>query len=252
MFILQINGAPPTSLIETNEVADTLLDSKDNDKVEEEIEKPPTLTEALTQLGLPQLAATFEKEEIDFDSLVSDLSSENFSSPEYNSCQCKTITILIPRLSIGMRLYSHYNVVLYIMRFLCLQIMCSNDDLKEIGIPMGPRKKLVSFISEWSLKMKQAQVRLSYSFLLFNIFQEKRARLAEEKIAREKEAQIQREQQLSEQSRGIEGVKFVNGVGGTGKPLVVYPQLNFQPSYLFCVGSPIGLFLTIRQIIQYI
>ena len=63
-----------------------LVDSKDNDKIEEEIEKPPTLTEALTQLGLPQLAGTFEKEEIDFDSLISDLSSENCSSPEYNTC----------------------------------------------------------------------------------------------------------------------------------------------------------------------
>ena len=46
-------------------------------------------------------------------------------------------------------------------------MMCSNDDLKEIGIPMGPRKKLVSFISEWSLKMKEAQVRMSYSFFFY-------------------------------------------------------------------------------------
>ena len=82
MFILQTNGTPPTSLIKTCEVDDALVDSKDNDKVEEEIDKAPTLTEALSQLGLPQLATTFEKEEIDFDSLVSDLSSETFKSPE--------------------------------------------------------------------------------------------------------------------------------------------------------------------------
>ena len=82
--------------------------------------------------------------------------------------------------------------------------------------------------------------------ILFIYLLGKETRLAEVTIVREKKAQLQREQQLSEQSRGIEGVKFVSGVGGTGKPLVVYLQLNFQPSYLFCVGSPIGLFLTIR------
>lgn len=29
-----------------------------------------------------------------------------------------------------------------------LQVMCSGDDLKELGIPLGPRKKMLSFIAE--------------------------------------------------------------------------------------------------------
>lgn len=29
-----------------------------------------------------------------------------------------------------------------------LQIMCTNDDLKELGVTMGPRKKLMSYIKE--------------------------------------------------------------------------------------------------------
>ena len=60
--------------------------------------------------------------------------------------------------------------------------MCSNDDLKEIGIPMGPRKRLVSFISEWSVKMKQAQVRMSYSFLFLYIFRRSELDLLKRKL----------------------------------------------------------------------
>ena len=61
-------------------------------------------------------------------------------------------------------------------------MMCSNDDLKEIGIPMGPRKKLVSFISEWSLKMKQAQVRNVIFFLLLYIFRRSELDLLKRKL----------------------------------------------------------------------
>ena len=42
--------------------------------------------------------------------------------------------------------------------------MCSNDDLKELGVPMGPRKKLTSLISEWAIK-KEEQAVCSYNSL---------------------------------------------------------------------------------------
>ena len=32
--------------------------------------------------------------------------------------------------------------------------MCSNDDLKELGLAMGPRKKLSSFITQQSEDLK--------------------------------------------------------------------------------------------------
>ena len=54
------------------------------------------------------------------------------------------------------------------------------------------------------------------------------------------------EMETAEKLQGIEGIKFVKGVAGTGEPLVSYPQLNFNPASLFAVGSPIGLFLTVR------
>ena len=36
--------------------------------------------------------------------------------------------------------------------------MCSNEDLKELGVPLGPRKKLNGFIIEWSQKKQKQEV----------------------------------------------------------------------------------------------
>ncbi|XP_073996179.1 uncharacterized protein isoform X2 [Rhodnius prolixus] len=36
------------------------------------------------------------------------------------------------------------------------------------------------------------------------------------------------------------------GSAGTGQPYIAYPQLNFQPKAFFALGSPIGMFLTVR------
>lgn len=37
--------------------------------------------------------------------------------------------------------------------------MCSNDDLKELEIGMGPRKKLTAFITSQGEKIRAAKVR---------------------------------------------------------------------------------------------
>ena len=41
-------------------------------------------------------------------------------------------------------------------------------------------------------------------------------------------------------------VVYQPGVAGTGQPYVEYPQLNFEPFALFVLGSPVGMFLTVR------
>lgn len=113
------------------------------------------------------------------------------------------------------------------------QLMCTVDDLKELGVPMGPRKKLSTFITE---ELEKQQV-------------------AKERKAREREAREKEQQRLQQQQEAVDsalqkatlqGVKFVRGLAGTGQPFIEYPQLNFQPQFLFALGSPIGLFLTVR------
>ncbi|CAL1673935.1 unnamed protein product [Lasius platythorax] len=40
----------------------------------------------------------------------------------------------------------------------------------------------------------------------------------------------------------------VMGAAGTGQPYIHYPQLNFHPRAFFALGSPIGMFVTVRGI----
>lgn len=143
----------------------------------------PTIEEALQQLGLDSLAQLFQREQIDYESLL----------------------------------------------------MCTNDDLKEIGVAMGPRKKLSSFIVQQAELKKRAE--------------ERREKEERERSAREKEQQRQQETVNASFHRAtLQGVKIVRGLAGTGQPFIDYPQLTFHPKHLFAVGSPIGLFLSVRGV----
>ncbi|KAJ8684380.1 hypothetical protein QAD02_020172 [Eretmocerus hayati] len=43
-------------------------------------------------------------------------------------------------------------------------------------------------------------------------------------------------------------VDYVMGTAGTGQPYIDYPQLSFSPKAFFALGSPIGMFVTVRGI----
>lgn len=43
-------------------------------------------------------------------------------------------------------------------------------------------------------------------------------------------------------------VSYVMGAAGTGQPYIHYPQLSFHPQAFFALGSPIGMFVTVRGI----
>lgn len=47
-------------------------------------------------------------------------------------------------------------------------------------------------------------------------------------------------------SRGLSYLTI--GTGGTGQPYISYPQLIFKPKAFFALGSPIGMFVTVRGI----
>ena len=75
--------------------------------------------------------------------------------------------------------------------------------------------------------------------------QERKVREAEEKLRQEEATAAAA---VGGEGGGIESVQFVKGTAGTGQPLVNYPSLDFTPSCLFAVGSPIGLFLSLRYL----
>uniref|UniRef100_A0A673H0D2 Phospholipid phosphatase 5-like n=1 Tax=Sinocyclocheilus rhinocerous TaxID=307959 RepID=A0A673H0D2_9TELE len=79
------------------------------------------------------------------------------------------------------------------------QMLCSEKDLKDVGIPLGPRKKIMNCVKKWKVITE-----IPYSPLF-------------------KGAQF-----------------FIPQVS------IDYPQLAFHPQALFAMGSPIGMFLTVR------
>uniref|UniRef100_A0A8C2K1U2 SEC23 interacting protein n=1 Tax=Cyprinus carpio TaxID=7962 RepID=A0A8C2K1U2_CYPCA len=91
-------------------------------------------------------------------------------------------------------------------------LMCTIDDLKEMAIPLGPRKKLANFVKEKSAKQAETQPpvqteTMSSIHVDYNYFEI-----------------------------------------GTGQVSVVYHALVFEPVNFFALGSPIGMFLTVRGV----
>ncbi|PIK37979.1 putative phospholipase DDHD2 [Apostichopus japonicus] len=123
-------------------------------------------------------------------------------------------------------------------------MMCEDSDLKELGIPLGPRKKIRGFIKHQAEKSERRKQQA-----------EELARLGAAKAAQEEITRSQLEQSAS----SVNGLTLVDGhappsvhvdytlgTQGVGQPFVKYPQLSVQPVNFFALGSPIGMFLTVR------
>ncbi|KAJ8261092.1 hypothetical protein COCON_G00168150 [Conger conger] len=91
--------------------------------------------------------------------------------------------------------------------------LCSENDLKDLGIPLGPRKKILSFVKR---RRDSEEVGAGLPLLAPSL----------------------------QASSCTEGCKYLDI--RTGQVKVRYPQLSFQPQALFALGSPIGMFLTVR------
>jgi len=91
-------------------------------------------------------------------------------------------------------------------------LTCSEEDLKEAGLPLGPRKKLRLYLENRAADGGKSGF----------------AEFQASSVARQ--------------------VSYCVGPAGTGQPSVRYPQLDIRPSAFFALGSPIGMFLAVRGI----
>uniref|UniRef100_A0A8C9WHV1 DDHD domain containing 2 n=1 Tax=Scleropages formosus TaxID=113540 RepID=A0A8C9WHV1_SCLFO len=89
--------------------------------------------------------------------------------------------------------------------------LCSENDLKELGIPLGPRKKILSFMRRRTMLQGTDG---NYAFL------------------------------RSVSTTGAVDYEYFDV--GIGQVSINYPQLDFEPQTFFAFGSPIGMFLTVR------
>lgn len=129
-------------------------------------------------------------------------------------------------------------------------LMCTVDDLKEMGIPLGPRKKIANFVKLKAAKLEQKKAAL-----------EKKAAVAALTKGHGDSAQRAKEMALppsesNESKRKLPVGAYVSSVHvgyesfqvGTGQVSVAYNSLDFEPEIFFALGSPIGMFLTIRGV----
>ncbi|CAL1526016.1 unnamed protein product [Lymnaea stagnalis] len=116
-------------------------------------------------------------------------------------------------------------------------IMCTEQDLKDIGLPLGPRKKLLGYLTEEKVK-KDAAVKEQA---------DKKIREEMEKTQRLKAAVISSQQEKKKEGKVV-GAKYLHGRLGAGQLEISYPQLDFIPSALFALGSPIAVYLSLRGV----
>ncbi|XP_017364570.1 SEC23-interacting protein isoform X2 [Cebus imitator] len=127
-------------------------------------------------------------------------------------------------------------------------LMCTVDDLKEMGIPLGPRKKIANFVEHKAAKLKKA-------------LSEKKAVVVTSTKGQEESAQKTKDMasvpaESNESKRKLPVGAYVSSVCvnyesfevGAGQVSVAYNSLDFEPEIFFALGSPIAMFLTIRGI----
>ncbi|CAL1578387.1 unnamed protein product [Knipowitschia caucasica] len=109
--------------------------------------------------------------------------------------------------------------------------MCTIDDLKEMGIPLGPRKKIAKFVKERLSKQEE---------------QKAAVKEVPPVAAPQTTASVSEPEKTLPVGVSSVHVNYNYFKVGTGQVSVVYHTLDFEPVSFFALGSPIGMFLTVR------
>ncbi|XP_059928482.1 SEC23-interacting protein isoform X2 [Gadus macrocephalus] len=116
-------------------------------------------------------------------------------------------------------------------------LMCTVEDLKEMGIPLGPRKKIAKFVKERVNKLAaEAQRAQEVSQEVVPAPAPAVAPLADT---------VAMTLPVGKTSSSVH-VDYNYFEVGTGQVSVIYHALDFEPVNFFALGSPIGMFLTVR------
>ncbi|KAF6725648.1 SEC23-interacting protein [Oryzias melastigma] len=115
-------------------------------------------------------------------------------------------------------------------------LMCTIEDLKEMGIPLGPRKKISKFVKE-RVNRQASQKKTE---------EVKDSQAAATQAATEAAADSTVKRLPAGNATSSVHVNYDYFEVGTGQVSVVYHTLDFEPVNFFALGSPIGMFLTVR------
>ncbi|CAI5774960.1 SEC23-interacting protein isoform X1 [Podarcis lilfordi] len=135
-------------------------------------------------------------------------------------------------------------------------LMCTIDDLKEMGIPLGPRKKIANFVKDRAAKQEQRKAALEKKAAVEAMMrtQEEAAQAAKKVVSFASPSESGMLQDPSKKrlpvgaSVSSANIDYEYFEVGTGQVSVVYSALDFEPDNFFALGSPIGVFLTVRGV----
>ncbi|XP_078269645.1 SEC23-interacting protein isoform X2 [Rhinoraja longicauda] len=132
-------------------------------------------------------------------------------------------------------------------------LMCTVDDLKEMGIPLGPRKKIINFVKEKANEQAKKKAAMEKAALeaLKKTQQEALQKSKEEAVhtgslAAEKQGTLKRVLSYGRTATSSVKVHYEHFEAGAGQVSVAYHGLDFEPDNFFALGSPVGMFLTVR------
>uniref|UniRef100_A0A3Q1EYM8 DDHD domain containing 2 n=1 Tax=Acanthochromis polyacanthus TaxID=80966 RepID=A0A3Q1EYM8_9TELE len=108
--------------------------------------------------------------------------------------------------------------------------LCQDSDLKDLGIPLGPRKKILNY-TEALRPALGLQVP---------------PQTAGENDGNQSSRATPQQSQFHRTQSVTSAVDYEYFDVGIGQVSIDYPQLAFQPQTFFAFGSPIGMFLTVR------
>ncbi|KAI5624567.1 phospholipase DDHD2 isoform X1, partial [Silurus asotus] len=114
-------------------------------------------------------------------------------------------------------------------------MLCSERDLRDLGIPLGPCKKILNCVF----------FVLTLTFL--SLIQHRSVAHTGKHSSCTEEKDSSEIQSLIQESRPkTSAVDYQHFDVGIGQVSINYPQLSFHPQAFFAFGSPIGMFLTVR------
>ncbi|XP_077417271.1 triacylglycerol hydrolase DDHD2 isoform X2 [Vanacampus margaritifer] len=115
--------------------------------------------------------------------------------------------------------------------------LCQDNDLKEIGIPLGPRKKILKHVR---------RKYFSEDYKAGHLARVQQGSLHCGDIGNPSPGPAVGKGQFLRTQSITSAVDYEYFNMGIGQVSVDYPQLAFQPQTFFAFGSPIGMFLTVR------
>ncbi|XP_072341707.1 triacylglycerol hydrolase DDHD2-like isoform X2 [Scyliorhinus torazame] len=117
-------------------------------------------------------------------------------------------------------------------------VLCSDAELKDLGIPLGPRKKMLSLAKKLTnVQVKREEEQMGKP--MARTIADRGSQCTEEGGGGE-----QSQRPLSTSS--LTSVNYEQFNVGIGQVSVNYPRVDFEPEIFFAFGSPIGMFLTVR------